>query len=266
VIDGVAQITNLPWTVNEKEIVEAVGTSRIRLVNDLVATTAALPHFQPEDLLVVHEGRGHQQSGKASCAVLAPGTGLGQAILYWDPETLRYTVHASEGGHADLAPCNEIEIELLRYLQGKYNRVSYERVLSGPGLVNIYSFLKEEKYAAEPEDLRKRMQNGDPAAVISKAGLAGEFDICVKALDIFAAFLGAQAGNLVITLLATGGVYLGGGIPPKIHRKLCDGTLQKAYLNKGRLVNLVRSTPIYIIKDDHAALLGAAHLAESMRS
>jgi glucokinase len=164
----------------------------------------------------------------------------------------------------DFAPCNNLEIELFIYLKNKFGHVSYERVLSGPGLVNIYNFLKDGKYADEPAELTERFKNQDPAVIISKAGQAAEFEICVKALDIFASILGAQAGNLVLTLLTTSGVYLGGGIPPKIYKKLMEGITVASYLNKGRLSYLVEKTPLYIVRDDYAALLGAASIAEKM--
>ena len=173
-------------------------------------------------------------------------------------------MHGSEGGHTTFAPNTELEIQLLRYLTGKFGHVSYERILSGPGLINIYNFLRDEGIHPEPAELRERFGSGDQAAIISNAGLAGEFEICTQTLDIFAAVLGSQAGNQVVSLLARGGVYLGGGIPPKIAKKLADGTLLKAYFHKGRLENMCRDTSIYIIKDDHAPLLGAATIAASL--
>lgn len=257
VVNGMAKLTNLDWQLNEKEIAHAVGIGAVRLVNDLVATTAAIPHFSAEDLFTLHEGS-PDPSNKIS-AVLAPGTGLGEAFLFRGNGHNR--VFASEGGHADFAPTNDFEIDLLRYLKKKYERVSYERVLCGPGLFNIYIFLKDSAYAPEPPELAARFAGNDPIAIISEAGLAGEFDICIKALDVFASIMGAQAGNLVLTMLATGGVYLGGGIPPKIVTKLNDGRTVGAYLKKGRLSDVVKRTPLYVIRDDHAALLGAASMA-----
>jgi glucokinase len=258
VINGVAQTTNLPWILKENDIARALNIPRIKLVNDLVATTAAVPHLPPDRLHILHKGR-ETDWQDSMCAVLAPGTGLGQAFLQC--KSGQFQVFASEGGHVDFAPTNEIEVELFQYLKTKFERVSYERVLCGPGLVNIYTFLKDTGYAPEPPELSRRLQEEDAAAVISAAGQAGEFEICVKALDIFASVLGAQAGNLALTLMTTGGVFLGGGIPPKIVNKLADGTTVAAYLNKGRLSDLVKSTSLGVILDDHAAVLGAAHLA-----
>jgi len=230
------------------------------LVNDLVATTAAVPFIRDDDLLVLHQG--DEPSSPSTCGVLAPGTGLGQAFLFY--ETGHYHVLPSEGGHADFAPVTDLEIELLKYLSTKFEHVSYERVLSGPGLVNIYNFLKDTGHAQEPAELRQQVQGEDAAAVISSNAQAGEHEICVKALDLFVSVLGAQAGNLALTLVTTGGIYLGGGIPPKICEKLADGTLLSAFLSKGRLSDFVKKVPLYVIRDDHAALLGAASLAAKL--
>jgi glucokinase len=260
VVDGRAESTNLPWLTDERHITRTLGIASVKLVNDLVATTSSLPFLRSEDLLALHQGL---PAGKATTfGVVAPGTGLGQGVLYKN-ENL-FLPLPSEGGHTDFAPNTAIEIELLKYLLAKYRRVSYERVLCGPGLVNIYHFLKDTGVAPEPAELANRMREESPAALISATGQTGEFEICVKALDIFASVLGAQAGNLVLAVLATGGVYLGGGIPPKITQKLLDGTTVKAFLNKGRLSDFVKSVPLYIIRDDHAALLGSAYLASRL--
>lgn len=260
VTNGESNATNLPWFLSERRIQEQTPVQKVKLVNDLVALTSAVPHLAADELATLYEGRNADKH--APRAVLAPGTGLGQAFLYFDGA--RYHVHASEGGHTDFAPNNEMEIELLKYLQKKFGHVSYERVLCGPGLVNIYQFLKDRGFAPEPPELRARLEKTDAAAVISSAGQSGEFELCVKALEMFASMLGAKAGNLVLTLLTTGGVYLGGGIPPKISKKLADGAFLKSYLDKGRLRPLVEKTPVYMIKDDHAALLGAAHIASQL--
>ncbi len=260
VVAGRAESTNLPWVTDEAQIARTLGIVSVKLVNDLVATTSSIPFLHPDDLLTVHQGS--PTGSKTTFGVLAPGTGLGQAFLYKQGE--RFIALPSEGGHADFAPNSEIEIALLGYLQNKFGRVSYERLLSGPGLVNIYNFLKDTGVAAEPPELAKRLAEDDAAAVISTSGQNGEFAICVQALDIFASILGAQAGNLVLTMVATGGIYLGGGIPPKISQKLMDGTTVTAYGNKGRLSDFVKTTPLYIIRDDHAALLGSAYLASML--
>lgn len=261
VIGGRVKVTNLPWELVESELAEDLGVTRVKLVNDLAATTAAIPCFRPEDLVVVHEGKPGVKTGVS--AVVAPGTGLGQGFLHvvdGVPQIL-----ASEGGHADFAPTNDTEIELLRYLLRKYQRASYERVLSGPGLINVYNSLKESDAAEEsPEVARSIAEEHDPAAVISRFGLDDSDTLCSKALDVFASVLGAQAGNMVLTVMATDGIYLGGGIPPRIVPKITSGILAASYLSKGRLSKLVAATPLYLIRDDHAALLGAASIASRL--
>lgn len=260
VVGGAVRAVNLPWHISESELSANLGVSRVRLVNDLVATTAAVPCFGPDDILTIHEGKPGLERHVA--AVIAPGTGLGQGFLHW-VDGIPHAV-ASEGGHADFAPTNELEASLLRFLIKKFQRASYERVLSGPGLVNIYQFLKESAFAPETEEVAGRLREEDAPAVISEFGLSGKDALCSKALDVFCSVLGAQAGNLMLTLMATGGVYLGGGIPPKILPRISGGILIAAYLCKGRLSKLVASTPLYLIRDDHAALLGAASIASRL--
>lgn len=258
VVKGKVQATNLPWAVSEESLKSSLKIGSVKLINDLVATAAAVPYLKDNQLITLHAGS-PDPSDIQRFAVLAPGTGLGQAFL--QVRNGKIEVFPSEGGHVDFAPTDEIQIELLHYLLKKFKRVSYERVVCGPGLVNIYDFLKDTGRAEEPSELRKKLKEEDPAAVISYFGQTKEYEICVKALDIFVSALGAQAGNLALTFLANNGVYLGGGIPPKITRKLSDGTLVASYLNKGRLSTLVEKTPLYAILDDHVALLGAARLA-----
>lgn len=260
IVEGKARPANLAWELDEVRLSQTLGLNAVRLVNDLVATTAAVPFLSADDLIVLHRG---ELTGKEKIyGVLAPGTGLGEGFLMRTAQ--QYEVIASEGGHTDFAPTNEIEIALLQYLLAKHKRVSYERVLSGPGLIGIYNFLKETGRGHEPPELAARMHDENHAAVISQAALEHEFEICVQALDVFVRVLGAQAGNMVLTVWATGGIYLGGGMPPKILPKLKDGAIVSAYLNKGRLSNFVSQTPLYVIRDDHAALLGAAHLASML--
>lgn len=262
VVGGSVQPTNLPWNVHKKQLSESSGIDKLKLVNDLAATTAAIPHFSTDDLIVLHPGHPGETDEKIF-AMLAPGTGMGQGFLVINSNGQHLL--ASEGGHTDFAPCNNLEIDLFNYLKDKFGHVSYERILSGPGLVNIYNFLKDTNYADEPEELVQRFEKEDQAAVISHAGQTAEFEICVKALDVFVSILGAQAGNLVLTLLSTSGVYLGGGIPPKIYKKLMEGATVASYLNKGRLSYLVEKTPLYIVRDDYAALLGAASIAAKLK-
>lgn len=260
VINNCVRTTNLPWDICEDQITRTFSISKVRLVNDLEATATAVPYLSPKDILVLYEGE--KERNKTVSAVVAPGTGLGVGFIYKD--SARQTVFATEGGHVDFAPTNELEIQLLKYLQIKFNRVSCERLLCGSGLVNIYIFLKDLGYASEPAELARQLEIDDPAAVISRAGQDKTYDICVKTLDIFTSILGTFAGNLVLTLFATGGIYLGGGIPPKICNKLMDGSILDAYFNKGRLSNLVKQTPLMVIRDDSAAMLGAATIASQL--
>ncbi len=262
VVGGTVKATNLPWFLSESQVSVRVGIPKVKLVNDLVATISAVPSFKEEDLVILHPGKSERE--KNVFAILAPGTGLGQGYLHVS-EKGEYFPLASEGGHVEFAPKTDLEFDLLKYMQRKLKkRVSIERVLCGPGLVNIYTFLKDLGYNDEPPELQKEIAVHDAAAVITSRGMAGEFEICVKALDIFASLLGSQAGDVVLSYLATGGMYLGGGIPPKILPKLLEGGLVEAYLKKGRMSPLVESTPLCVVKDDHAALLGAATIASRL--
>jgi len=194
--------------------------------------------------------------------VLAPGTGLGQAFLVIrEGEPF---IFPSEGGHVDFAPTSDIQVELLRYLMGQLPRVSYERVLSGPGLENIYNFLRDTVYHEEPKELAQRCERADRAPVISQAGLEGAYPIATQAVDIFATILGSYAGNLALTFRANRGVFLGGGIPPKMLSKLEEGSTVRAFLKKERMAELVAAIPLRVIMDDHAALLGAGSIAERL--
>jgi len=264
IVYGTVRATNLPWQIEEDTLAEKLGIPRFRLVNDHVATAAAIPLLGPDETAALHPGLEDRE--RRVFALLAPGTGLGQAYLVLNEHGRCYPF-PSEGGHVEFAPRDELEFDLLRYLLDKFmSRVSIERVLCGPGLVNIYSFLRDRSYCEEPDSLREEMAaSRHPAAVISGYGLSGRFQICARALDIFAGLLGSRAGDIVLTYLSTGGVYLGGGIPPKIIGKLREGMTVDAYLRKGRLSPLVESTPLLVILDERAALLGAASIAQGLR-
>jgi glucokinase len=260
VVGGTVRATNLPWVIEERAFGENLGIKKVRLVNDHAATAAALPLLEPEDLITLHPGR--EERERRVFAVLAPGTGLGQAYSVLGADG-RFHPFPSEGGHVEFAPKDELEFDLLKYLKEKLRkRVSIERVLSGPGIMNIYSFLLDQSYREEPEALRAEIAAAPtPAAVVTAHGMRGAYPICVQALDIFARLLGSQAGDVVLTYLSTGGVFLGGGIPPKVAVKLQEGGTVEAYLRKGRLSPLVEMTPLYIIKNDRTAMLGAAAIA-----
>src|SRR5574337_1803610 len=253
VIDGKSNVTNLPWILDERRLVEVLRVPHVKLLNDLEATACGVLHLEPTDLYVLQPGLPRN----GNIAVIAAGTGLGEAILYWDGA--RYHPIATEGGHADFAPRSDLEVELLRYLQREYGHVSYERVLSGPGLFNIYRFLRDSGVASEPKWLRMRIAEEDPGAVISEIGLTGNDPLCTQALDLFCAIYGAEAGNLALKAFAIGGVYVGGGIAPKILPKLQDGVFTQAFADKGRFTELLRSIEVKVALNPCAALLGAAH-------
>ena len=253
VLAGEARITNLPWRLSEEGLRRSLGIERVWLLNDLQALAYAVPVLRPEDRAVLQEGA---PDPTGAIGILAPGTGLGQGYLVWDGE--RYRPGASEGGHTDFAPADALQTRLLEHLRAEYGHVSWERVLSGPGLYNIYRFLRASG-GMEPAWVAERLAEGDPSATIS--ALAGRDPLCAQALDVFAAILGAQAGNLALTLMATGGIYLGGGIPPKILSKLGDGTFMRAFRDKGRLAPVLERVPVYVIRSDQAPLVGAAACA-----
>lgn len=258
VINGEVNATNLPWSLSETHISEICRIPKVLLVNDLYATAAAIPYFPREKIRNLYRGTPPMETERRS-VIVAPGTGLGQAFFKTVEGDL--WICPSEGGHSDLAPTTPLEVELYQYLSLDYKHVSYERVLSGLGLVNVYRFLKSAGYGEEPPELSARLSTEDKAAVIGDSGIKGEFELCSKALDLFVSLLGSHAGNLALAFGVNDAVYLGGGIPPKIIDKLMDGQLVQSFLNKGRLSEAVSGTSINVILDDHAAIFGAANLA-----
>jgi glucokinase len=256
--DGRVEKINLAWTVDAAEVAASLGLAQVGLLNDLEANAWGIRALGPDDLEVLHAG---DPDAAGNQAVIAAGTGLGEAGLYWDGK--RHHVFPSEGGHADFAPRTELQLELWRYLSAHLRHVSYERVCSGMGLVNIHGFLSDRRNSPQPAWLRQEMEGGDPAAAISKAALAGEDETCVQALDLMVEIYGAEAGNLALKLMATGGVYIGGGIAPKILPKLRDGAFARQFIGKGRFTALLEGVPVYVILNDKTALLGAAVYAQS---
>ena len=257
--DGRLRLTNLPWTMDSRELSTSLSINHVFLINDLEANGYGVAELAPDQIYTLAEGDPSQLGNRA---LIAAGTGLGEAMLIWNGHT--HTPHPSEGGHKDYAPRNEDEIDLLRFLKQKYNgRISFERVVSGPGLTNIYEFLREVRGIDEPVWLAERIAAEDPNAVITELALAAKIEICEKALDMFVSAYGAETGNLALTLLSVGGVYVGGGIAPRILEKLKDGTFVKAFTNKGRLSQLLINMPVRVILESRAALLGAAAYAEA---
>ncbi|MBA4184263.1 MAG: glucokinase, partial [Acidobacteria bacterium] len=230
---------------------------RIKLINDLEANAYGLNELNDNDFLILNKGESNPTGNRA---IISAGTGIGEAGLFNKDGELR--PFATESGHADFAPRNELEIELLRYLLTKFERVSLERVVSGLGLQNIYNFLRDTKRAEEPIWLAKEIKkSSDIGAVISQNGLEGKSAICEQTLDIFVSLYGAEAGNMALRLLATGGIYIGGGIAPKILPKLKEKLFLDSFLSKGRMRELLELMPVRVILNDKAALLGAAHFA-----
>lgn len=264
VVAGRARITNLPWVMDEAQLAEDLGLTSVHLLNDLEAIAGAVPALRETDRVMLNQGRA--ASGGA-VAVIAPGTGLGEAYLVWDGT--RYRAQPSEGGHADFAPNSALQAELLTHLQQRFGHVSWERVCSGSGLPNIYDFLKTSGHAPEPDWLAAVLAEADDrTAVIVRAALdpGRPCRLCQATLNTFVAILGAEAGNLALKVMATGGVYLGGGMPPRIMPALEAGTFMEAFAAKGRMAPLVKQMPVYVITNPKAALWGAARRAMDSRA
>jgi glucokinase len=261
-IDGRVNPPNLDWVVDPLSLAKALGLPSVSLLNDLEAAAYGISTLAPEEFLVLNEGVIRRPGNKV---LIAAGTGLGETIIFDDGKN--YYPLASEGGHADFAARNEMEIELLRYLIGRFGRVSYERVVSGPGLANIYDFLSERAGSRVPGPFADKIAAAeDRSPVISQAALAGDPEIAVKAMDLLVSSYGAEAGNLALKAKAIGGVYVGGGIAPKILSKLNNGTFMQAFNEKGRYRELVSSIPVYVVLNEKAALRGAAYHASLARS
>jgi glucokinase len=258
--NGRLRLTNLPWTLDSRELAAGLEIQHVFLINDLEANGYGVAELGADQIFTLSEGDASQMGNRA---LIAAGTGLGEAMLVWNGHT--HIPYPSEGGHTDYAPRNEDEIDLLRFLKQKYNgRISFERVVSGMGLTNIYEFLREVRGMDEPAWLAEKIATvGDPNAVITEMAMAAKSEICEKALDMFVSAYGAETGNLALTLLSVGGVYLGGGIAPRILEKLKDGAFLKAFTDKGRLSQLLVNMPVRVILDSRAALLGAAAYAEA---
>jgi glucokinase len=256
---GKLRLTNLPWDLDSHQLSLDLNIMHVFLINDLEANGYGIPELSADQIYTLSAG---DRAAAGNCALVSAGTGLGEAILVWNGKT--HTPMASEGGHCDFAARNDIEIELLQYLKRTLGgRVSWERVVSGIGLKNIYAFLRDEKKMEEPTWLRDRMQGEDPNAVIGECGENGTSDLCRRTLEIFVASYGAEAGNLALKALANGGIYLGGGIAPKILKTMKNGMFMQAFIDKGRLGNLLRQMPVHVLLESRTALIGAAAYAEA---
>ena len=253
---GRSILTNLSWTISENKIKKDFKWEHVRLINDLTATVRAIPLLT--SLEVASLGKGIIVKD-GNIGLIAPGTGLGMALLIQTENG--YVPVPSEGGHTDFGPNNEMEVELWQYLNQHLGHVSVERVLSGGGLFNIYSWLRDSGRFQEPDWLAKKLREKDPARAITEAATDQGDPLCTEALDQFVAIFGAVAGNLALMGSTTGGLYLGGGIPPKILPKLEEGMFLNAFSNKGRFREFLRRIPVHVILNDKAALMGAAHEA-----
>lgn len=247
---------NLPWVVRRAELAAELGIDAVWLLNDLEASAYGLAVLEPEDFAPINRGT---RDPEGNLAVVSAGTGLGEAGAVWNGQ--RHEPFAGEGGHASFAPRNALEAELLLYLHERIGHVSWERVVSGPGLCEIYEFLRGSGRGAERSSVREKMRSGDPAAAISEEALAGRCALCVAALDLFVSLYAAEAGNFALKILATGGVYLGGGIAPRIVGKLRTPEFMDSFSDKGRMRDLLESIPVSVILNDGTGLLGAARFA-----
>jgi glucokinase len=261
VIENRSRTTNLPWIIEGAALAERFAIPQVRLLNDLEATAHGILLLNPDEIVLLNPGAPPKK--KQAIALIAAGTGLGECILYWDGT--RYRPMPSEGGHTDFAPNSDSEIDLLRHLRGSYLHVSYERIVSGPGLHAIYVYLRDTK-KNEPTWLAEKIKVGNPAAEIAEAGLKGQAEIATQALDLFASIYGAEAGNLALKALTLDGVYVAGGIAPKLLTKLQDGSFMRGFTNKGRYKRIMSQIPVKVVMNDKTALLGAASMAAQLTS
>jgi len=259
--DGKLKLTNLPWTLDERDLERSLGIEHIFLINDLEANGYGIPELDDDKIFTLHTG---DAAAVGHRGLVSAGTGLGECLLIWDDKMCKHLPIPSEGGHCDFAARNEREVRLLNYLRTTLKgRVSFERVVSGMGIKNVYAFLRDSEKMDEPAWLRDRMLDEDPNVVISQCGEDGSSEICVETLSMFASAYGAEAGNVALKVLAMGGMYLGGGIAPKILKTMQKGDFVDAFLDKGRMSPLLKTIPVRIILDETCALLGAAAFAEA---
>ncbi|NJP05749.1 MAG: glucokinase [Chloroflexaceae bacterium] len=258
VVGNRARITNLPWIIDAEHLGETLRVERVRLINDLEAVANAVPVLQATDLYTLNAGK---PVDYGAIGIIAPGTGLGEAFLVWDGN--QYQAYPSEGGHATFGPNSLIEVDMLRYLMERFGHVSYERVCSGMGIPNIYSYFRDSQYAEELPDVLDQLGSvEDKTPVIVNAAIRADDPsaLCRRTLDMFVSVLGVEAGNLALNVLATGGVYLGGGIPPRILQVLESDQFMQAFRHKGRFSEQLLNTPVSVIMNPKTALIGAARV------
>jgi glucokinase len=247
---------NLPWTINARALAAEIGIPRTAIINDFVAVGYGIEMLTPADLATLQEG---VPEPRRPIALIGAGTGLGEGFLIWQDD--HYRVLASEGGHTDFAPVGELQVGLLRWLHERFGRVSWERLLSGPGIANIYSYLREAGVAPEQPSVRAELDAEDDGTVIVRHALDRSDCLSLRALDLFWGVLGAEAGNLALTIVATGGVYIAGGIAPRLVQRLDSSPLLTAFRDKGRLSGLLSRMPVHVVMNPGVGILGAAAFA-----
>jgi glucokinase len=251
---GRSKISNLPWTIDRRELATQLKLDSVGLINDLEAYAYGIDALESKDFLTLSEGA---EDAEGNRAVISARTGLGVAGMYWDG--FRHHPFACEGGHADFAPRTKLDMELLTYLQGKHGRVSCERILSGPGIKNIYDFLRDTKKVDEPKDLREQMKQApDAPALISKLAAEGKTPICDQTMSLFVTIYGAETGNCALHFMSTGGIFIGGSIAAKNVNKMKDPAFMKSFLDKGRMTPLLKQMPVKIVLNDDSGIIGAA--------
>ncbi len=249
-----ARITNLQWVVDKASLRELLGGIRVNLLNDLHAISSAVPNLKQDEFEVLIPG---EPVSHGAIGVIAPGTGLGEGFLLWNGD--RYQPFPSEGGHTSFGPETPLQLELLNYMDPIFGHVSYERVCSGMGIANLYTFLRDSKQVHQPKWLHEQLAEvEDPTPIIAQAALENKAEICVQTMDLFVSILGSEAGNLALKVLATGGIYLGGGIPRRILPLLRGETFKQGFLDKGRFTEMLTRVPVYVITHPHAGVYGAA--------
>lgn len=258
---GQAVATNLPWAISVAELAKCLQTADVWIINDLEANAYGIDLLLPQDFYIINTGKADPQG---NAGLISAGTGLGEAGLVYDGKKLK--PFATEGGHCDFAAKSALEVELFNYLQVRYGTVSWERVVSGTGLFNIYSFLRDTSRGEDPDWLTAEILQKDSAACISQAALKGMSNLCDMALNMFVTFYGAEAGNLALKLMATGGIYIGGGIAPKILERLKTPLFFQSFASKGRLEKVLKDIPVRVILNDKTALIGAAHYTQLKRT
>jgi glucokinase len=255
VLDGKVDLTNLSWNIEIKEVQRAMGIHAVFLLNDLESMAYGLAGLTEEDFITIHAGH---DASTGNMAINAPGTGLGQAGLYWNGEN--HFPFPTEGGHADFAPRTDLDFALLKFLQQEYGVVSWEKVVAGPAIVDIYRFLRDVKKMEEPAWLKEALElDTQDSAIISGAAIEQKAAICVETMELFVRYLARESSNLVLKMKATGGLFLGGGIPPKIAPLLLRKEFMEHYMDCDRMQHLLENIPIRIVKNDKAGLIGAAY-------